>query len=76
MTAADAVLLGARLSRLPMTAYGGAVHLAAPGGAAAVWAWSMQRGPQVAARVVAGAAFVAGVALCVHRGARPEGPRG
>ncbi|MGW0547182.1 hypothetical protein [Streptomyces altiplanensis] len=79
VTAAGAVLLGARLSWLPMTAYGGAVYLAAPrapGGAAAVWAWSMQPGPQVAARVVAGAAFVTGAALYVHRGARPEGPRG
>ncbi|MFE9397203.1 hypothetical protein [Streptomyces flavidovirens] len=78
VTAAGATLLGARLSWLPMTVYGGAVYLAAPrepGGAAAVWAWSMQPGPQVAAWVVAGVAFVAGVALYVRRGARPEGPR-
>ncbi|MET9519789.1 hypothetical protein [Streptomyces sp. NPDC002994] len=68
------MLLGARLSWLPMTLYGGAVYLAAPrtpGGAAAVWAWWMQPGPQVAAWVVAGVAFVTGVALYVRRGARP-----
>ncbi|MET9661746.1 hypothetical protein [Streptomyces sp. NPDC006510] len=75
VAAASAALLGARLSWLPMTVYGGAVYLAAPrtpGGAAAVWAWPMQPGPQGAAWAVAVTAYVAGAALLVVRGARPE----
>ncbi|MER6999643.1 hypothetical protein [Streptomyces sp. NPDC000410] len=76
VTAGTAALLGARISWLPLTAYLSAVYLAAPGvpgGAAAVWAWPMQPGPQVAAWVVALSAYVAGGALYVWRGARPEG---
>ncbi|MFE7614169.1 hypothetical protein [Streptomyces sp. NPDC057496] len=75
VAAASAALIGARPSWLPMTVYGGAVYLAAPrtpGGAAAVWAWPMQPGPQGAAWAVAVTAFVAGSALLVVRGARPE----
>ena len=75
LTAAAAALLGARLSWLPMTVYGGAVYLAAPrapGGAAAVWAWPMQPGPQPAAWAVALGVYAAGAALLVARGARPE----
>lgn len=75
VTAASVALIGARLSWLPMTVYSGAVYLAAPrtpGGAAAVWAWPMQPGPQGAAWAVAVAAYVAGGALLVVRGARPE----
>ncbi|MFE7237983.1 hypothetical protein [Streptomyces sp. NPDC057582] len=75
VAAGSAALIGARLSWLPMTVYSGAVYLAAPrtpGGAAAVWAWPMQPGPQGAAWAVAVAAYVAGGALLVVRGARPE----
>ncbi|MEW1631217.1 hypothetical protein AB0387_28160 [Streptomyces sp. NPDC089173] len=74
VTAAAAVVLGARASWLPMTAYGGAVYLAAPrtpGGAAAYWAWPMQPGPEAAAWAVAGTAYVAGAALLALRGAHP-----
>ena len=75
VTAATAALIGARLSWLPMTVYGGAVYLAAPhtpGGAASVWAWPMQPGPQVGAWATASALFVAGAALYAVRGARRE----
>ncbi|MFJ2376152.1 hypothetical protein ACIOZL_25690 [Streptomyces sp. NPDC087769] len=75
VAAASAALIGARLSWLPMTVYGGAVYLAAPrdpGGAAAVWAWPMQPGPQGAAWAVAVTAYAAGAVLLVVRGARPE----
>ncbi|MGW3740593.1 hypothetical protein ACWD62_08225 [Streptomyces sp. NPDC005146] len=75
VAAGSVALIGARPSWLPMTVYGGAVYLAAPrtpGGAAAVWAWPMQPGPQGAAWVVAVAAYLAGAALLVVRGARPE----
>ncbi|MFF3127278.1 hypothetical protein ACFVRD_34365 [Streptomyces sp. NPDC057908] len=74
VAAASAALIGARLSWLPMTVYGGAVYLAAPhnpGGAAAVWAWPMQPGPQGAAWAVALTAYVIGAALLAVRGARP-----
>ncbi|MFF3768375.1 hypothetical protein ACFYYR_30430 [Streptomyces sp. NPDC001922] len=75
VTAGGAVVLGARLSWLPMLAYTSAVYLAAPrrpGGPAAVWAWPVQPGPQVWAWVTAGALFAAGAALHAVRGARPE----
>ncbi|MFG2625587.1 hypothetical protein [Streptomyces sp. NPDC048473] len=75
VAAASAALIGARLSWLPMTVYGGAVYLAAPrtpGGAAAVWAWPMQPGPQGAAWAVALTAYVVGAVLLAVRGARPE----
>lgn len=73
---ASAALIGARLSWLPMTVYGGAVHLAAPrthGGAAAVWAWPMQPGSQAGAWAVALTAYAVGAVLLAVRGARPEG---
>ncbi|WP_327369827.1 hypothetical protein [Streptomyces sp. NBC_01217] len=76
VAAASAALIGARLSWLPMTVYGGAVYLAAPhtpGGAAAVWAWPMQPGPQGAAWTVALTAYAGGAVLLAVRGARPEG---
>ncbi|MFI1935651.1 hypothetical protein ACH44C_00365 [Streptomyces purpureus] len=75
VTAAAAALLGARLSWLPMTVYTSAVYLAAPsvpGGHAAIWAWTMQPGPQRAAWAVALAAFVLGVGLLAARGPRAE----
>ncbi|MGW2476397.1 hypothetical protein [Streptomyces sp. NPDC001665] len=75
ITAAAAALIGARLSWLPVTVYIGAVYLAAshtPGGAASVWAWPMQPGPQVGAWATAAAAFAAGAALYAVRGARRE----
>lgn len=75
VAAASAALIGARLSWLPMTVYGGAVYLAAPrtpGGAAALWAWPMQPGPQTAAWVVALLAYGLGAALYAVRGARSE----
>ncbi|MCX5142886.1 MULTISPECIES: hypothetical protein [unclassified Streptomyces] len=75
VAAASAALTGARLSWLPMTVYGGAVYLAAPrtpGGAASVWAWPMQPGPQTGAWLVASAAYAAGAVLFAVRGPRPE----
>lgn len=75
VAAASAALIGARLSWLPMTVYGGAVYLAAPrtpGGAASVWAWLMQPGPQSGAWVVASVAYAAGAALFAVRGPRRE----
>lgn len=75
VAAASAALIGARLSWLPMTVYGGAVYLAAPrtpGGAASVWAWLMQPGPQPGAWVVASVAYAAGAALFAVRGPRRE----
>ncbi|MFB6816870.1 hypothetical protein ACFCV8_20230 [Streptomyces sp. NPDC056347] len=71
VTAASAALFGARSSWLPMTVYGGAVYLAAPdvpGGAAALWAWPLQPGPESGAWLVAGAAYAAGAALLAVRG--------
>ncbi|MER5358675.1 hypothetical protein [Streptomyces sp. NPDC002785] len=75
VAAASAALIGARLSWLPMTVYGSAVYLAAPGtpgGAAAVWAWPMQPGPQGAAWAVALAMYAVGAVLLAVRGARPQ----
>ncbi|MGW2057684.1 hypothetical protein ACWCOZ_27850 [Streptomyces sp. NPDC001840] len=75
VTAAAAALLGARLSWLPMTVYVSGTYLSAPrapGGAAAVWAWPMQPGPQAAAWVTAVVAYVGGAALYAWRGARRE----
>ncbi|MFF8727299.1 hypothetical protein ACF073_12520 [Streptomyces sp. NPDC015171] len=79
LTAAAAVLLGARLSWLPAFGYVTAVYLgsAAPHGRAeTVWAWPMQPGGQPGAWAAALAAFTLGTALYAVRGARPEGPRG
>lgn len=75
VAAASAALIGARLSWLPMTVYSGAVYLAAPrtpGGAAAVWAWLMQPGPQPGAWAVASVAYAVGAALFAVRGPRRE----
>ncbi|MGW7673944.1 hypothetical protein ACWGJX_43845 [Streptomyces sp. NPDC054775] len=78
VTAAAAVLFGARLSWLPAFGYVSAVYLAsggARGPAVTVWAWPMQPGPQTGAWAAALAAFAAGGALYGARGARPEGAR-
>ncbi|MFG2356124.1 hypothetical protein [Streptomyces sp. NPDC048521] len=79
VTAAAAVLIGARLSWLPAFGYVTAVYLASAGArgrAVTVWAWPMQPGAQVGAWAAALVAFVLGAALYAVRGARPEGPRG
>ncbi|MGW3242473.1 hypothetical protein [Streptomyces sp. NPDC001070] len=71
LAAAGAAVLGARLSWLPPVLYGGSAYLAAPrtpGGAAAVWAWSMQPGPQPAAWATAAVLFAAGAVLVAVRG--------
>ncbi|WP_329185754.1 hypothetical protein [Actinacidiphila glaucinigra] len=78
LAAAGAALLGARLSWLPPVVYGGTVYLAAPrtpGGAAAVWAWSMQPGAQPAAWATAVLLFAAGAALVAVRGPAADGAR-
>jgi len=79
VTAAAAVLLGARLSWLPAFGYVSAVYLGSSGAhgrGVTVWAWPMQPGSQPAAWATALAAFAVGVALYVGCGARAEGPRG
>ncbi|MEV7871533.1 hypothetical protein AB0P17_36785 [Streptomyces sp. NPDC088124] len=75
VTAGAAALLGARLSWLPMTAYTSAVYLAAPrapGGAATLWAWQLQPGPQVGAWAAAVVAYGCGAGAYAWRGARRE----
>ncbi|UGY93606.1 hypothetical protein [Streptomyces gobiensis] len=72
VTAGAAVVLGARLSWLPMLAWAGAALLTVgrwPVGGSAVWAWLAQPGPQTAAWWTAGAAFVLGWVLYALRGA-------
>ncbi|GGW37154.1 hypothetical protein GCM10010503_11390 [Streptomyces lucensis JCM 4490] len=79
ITAAAAVLLGARLSWLPAFGYVTAVYLGSHGtrwGAASVWAWPMQPGTQPGAWAAAMTAFALGTALYAVRGARPERARG
>jgi len=79
VTAAAAVVLGARLSWLPAFGYVTAVYLASSGArgrAVTVWAWPMQPGAQSGAWAAALTAFVVGAALYAVRGARAEGPRG
>jgi hypothetical protein len=79
VTAAAAVLIGARLSWLPAFGYVTAVYLASSGvrgRAVTVWAWPMQPGAQAGAWAAALGAFALGAALYAVRGARPEGPRG
>ncbi|MES4904841.1 MULTISPECIES: hypothetical protein [unclassified Streptomyces] len=76
VSALAAALIGARLSWLPMLVHTGAVYFTAPaeeGGPGAVWAWSVQPGPQPAAWWTAVALFAAGTCLYALRGARPEG---
>ncbi|MFD8369691.1 hypothetical protein ACFV2Z_02760 [Streptomyces sp. NPDC059688] len=78
VTAAAAVLLGARLSWLPASAYVFAVYLGFHGGrrpGATVWAWPMQPGAERGAWLTALAVFALGTAWYAVRGARPEGPR-
>lgn len=77
VTALAAVLIGARLSWLPVLAHTSAVYLTAgrdPGGWRAVWAWSVQPGPERAAWWTAGVVFAVGGVVYALRGARPEGP--
>ncbi|MFI0775107.1 hypothetical protein [Streptomyces sp. NPDC021212] len=77
VAALAAALIGARLSWLPVLAHTSAVYLTAggePGGRRAVWAWSVQPGPERAAWWAAGVAFALGTAVYSVRGARPEGP--
>ncbi|MEU9385917.1 hypothetical protein AB0D38_35380, partial [Streptomyces sp. NPDC048279] len=79
VTAAAAVLIGARLSWLPAFGYVSAVYLGSAGArgrAVAVWAWPVQPGAQPGAWAAALGAFAVGGALYVVRGARAEGPRG
>ncbi|PBC63626.1 hypothetical protein BKI49_12655 [Streptomyces sp. Tue6028] len=78
ITAAAAVLLGARLSWMPTTLYFSAVYLSGASSRvsnATVLAWSLQPGPQRGAWAVGLGLFVLGTALCAARGVRPEGPR-
>ncbi|MEU0113568.1 hypothetical protein ABZ137_07500 [Streptomyces bobili] len=78
ITAAAAVLLGARLSWLPVLGYVGAVIPAAGvgGRAVTVWAWPVQPGDRPWAWLTAVTAFLLGTALYAARGARPEHPGG
>ncbi|WP_405794812.1 hypothetical protein [Streptomyces sp. NBC_01506] len=77
VAAASAVLLGARLSWLPMmvyvavTSYLGAAD-PADGGAAAAWAWPMRPEGEVRAWVTALAVYGCGAALHAWRGAGRE----
>ncbi|MEU0393097.1 hypothetical protein ABZ208_10020 [Streptomyces sp. NPDC006208] len=75
ITAAAAVVIGARLSWLPAFAYISAIYLGAGrvhGGGAQIWAWPMQPGPQPGAWAAALALFVAGASLYAWRGPRRE----
>ncbi|MFI8293273.1 hypothetical protein EAO71_31780 [Streptomyces sp. ms191] len=73
VTAAAAVLLGARLSWLPMTAYVGACRLAGTDGGAGLWCWPVLPGTRPGAWPVAVALFAVGAAVYVARGARRSG---
>ncbi|MFF6995079.1 hypothetical protein ACFY93_08990 [Streptomyces sp. NPDC008313] len=79
LTAAGAVLLGARASWIPATLYLSAVYLSAASprlnGQAAL-TWPVQPGPQPGAWAAAVTLFVLGTALYTVCGARAEGPRG
>jgi hypothetical protein len=78
ITAAGAVLFGARASWMPTTLYFSAVFLSAASPRVSketVLAWPTQTGPQHGAWAAALALFVLGTALYAVRGARPEGPR-
>ncbi len=71
VTALFSTVLGARISWLPMFAYGGAALLVGPrepGGADALWHWLMQPGPQSGAWVSAVAAFAVGAGVHALRG--------
>ncbi|MFC8830324.1 hypothetical protein ACFT9I_33915 [Streptomyces sp. NPDC057137] len=70
VAAASAVVLGARLSWLPMMVYAAVTYLSA-GGAGAL-AWQMRPEGEVRAWVTALAVFACGAALHAWRGTRPE----
>ncbi|MFF3320681.1 hypothetical protein [Streptomyces sp. NPDC002889] len=75
ITAAAAVMIGARLSWLPAFAYVSAIYLGAGrvhGHGAQIWAWPMQPGPQAGAWAAAVALFVAGASVYAWRGPRRE----
>ncbi|MGV9939528.1 hypothetical protein [Streptomyces sp. NPDC003401] len=75
IAAAAAVVLGARLSWLPVLGYVGAVIPASAGvtgRAVTVWAWPVQPGGRPWSWAAAGAVFVLGTALFAARGARRE----
>lgn len=79
LTAAAAVLLGARLSWLPVFGYVSAVYVGAAGlrgPSVPLWAWLVQPAGQGGAWLVALVLFVAGGVLYLLRGARTEGARG
>ncbi|MDL5201624.1 hypothetical protein [Streptomyces sp. ALI-76-A] len=79
LTAAAAVLFGARLSWLPAFGYVSAVYLGSAGAhgrVSAVWTWPVQPGAGLLPWVTAVSLFVAGGTLYVVRGARAQGPRG
>ncbi|MET9829133.1 hypothetical protein ABZ078_07440 [Streptomyces sp. NPDC006385] len=78
LTAASAVLLGARLSWLPVFGYVSAVYVGAAGlrgNSVPVWAWLVQPAGQWDAWLVALVAFAAGGVLYLRRGARAEEAR-
>ncbi|MEV6836854.1 hypothetical protein AB0N17_20490 [Streptomyces sp. NPDC051133] len=77
VTAAAAVLLGARLSWLPAFAYVSAVYMGghgARGRAATVWAWPVRPGAETGAWAAAVTLFALGAALYSVRGERREEP--
>ncbi|MFF7854728.1 hypothetical protein [Streptomyces sp. NPDC007904] len=79
LTAGAAALLGARLSWLPVFGYVSAVYVGSAstsGRLAPVWAWPVQPAGRHIAWVTAAVLLVAGGALYVVRGARPEGRHG
>lgn len=79
VAAASAVLLGARLSWLPMMVYAAVTYLLAGSGAgsgAAVWAWPMRPEGEVRAWVTALAVYACGAGLHAWRGVRRERGRG
>ncbi|MFJ4692161.1 hypothetical protein [Streptomyces sp. NPDC088766] len=75
ITAAAAVVMGARLSWLPVLGYVGTVIQASAGvagRAVTVWAWPVQPGDRPWSWAAAGTAFALGTALFAARGARRE----
>ncbi|WP_405675807.1 hypothetical protein OG292_11035 [Streptomyces sp. NBC_01511] len=79
VAAASAVVLGARLSWLPMMVYTAVTYLwasGAAGGAAAAWAWATRPEDDVRAWLTALAVYGCGAALHAWRGAGPGGGRG
>ncbi|MGH3310875.1 MAG: hypothetical protein ACRDP3_09840 [Streptomyces sp.] len=77
LAALASVLLGARLSWLPLMLYATTVYLSAPRqaqGATIAWAWPTQPGPEPAAWAAAIALFLVGSAACSWLG--PRAPLG